>query len=469
MKLNQIPIPFFKDGVIRESAIDEVLALPTSVDLAVNGHFDRIGAITTRLGTTLIGSQVEADKPILGMANYINNAGDKYRLLAKADTNVYAYDGSSWTSVRSSISSTGKARFTNFIDLTYMVNGNANQNLSTYNGTTFGTSNIGDFTTGDYIENFRSRIWVADSSTDKVYYSDVVSTTQTITGGTSFIQISPQDGDMITGLKRHPRALLVFKKNHIYRIFSINATDPDPSINVGTYSQESIVEAKDGMYFHHSSGFYKFNFNGAQIELSKPIQDIVDAIPRANYDNVVGWEDGDHVYWSIGDITLGGISMTNVVVRRTISTQLWTTYSYGSEIRSASWYDDGTNLINTIGDDVGNVLQVNKGDNDNGTTIFYNVESHWYYITNNKSDLKSITEVVCLFENAQGANISYKLDNDSTNKWRPLKQVSKHLTQKMPLNAKNFTRIKFRISGTIDGSPLIFRGFELLSGDSYTK
>jgi len=243
-KLEKIPLPYYTEGIIRPAAIDEIVSLPASLSLAVNFDFDRIGALQTRNGTTIVGSEIVAATPILGLHNYINNAGSIYRLLAKVGTSVYDFNGTTWTARRTGLTASSKARFTSLVDYTFMVNGNANQACSSYEGGSFGSVNVASLPAGDFIENYRSRIWVADSSDDKLYYTDVVNTDGTISGGTSFIQISPQDGDKITGLKRSNNALLVFKKNHIYRVYSINSTDPDPFINVGTYSQESIIETK---------------------------------------------------------------------------------------------------------------------------------------------------------------------------------------------------------------------------------
>ena len=464
-KLQNIILPFYSEGIIRSAAIDEVVALPSSVSMATNVHFDRIGAFKTRNGTTTLGAEIVASTPILGLHNYINNADTTFRLLAKVGTAVYDYNGSSWTSRRSGLSATSKARFTNLVDYTFMVNGNGNEICATYNGGAFGTTNVADLPKGDYIENYRSRIWIADSSDDKVYYSDVVTTGGTITGGTSYLQISPQDGDKITGLKRSSNALLVFKQNHIYRVYSINSTDPDPFINVGTYSQESIIETKAGIFFHSPKAFYQFDAN--PLDISKKIIDVVEAIPRSYWGSISAWEDGDHILWSIGDITLDGISMTNMVCRYTISKQLWTLYSYPFEIRSASKYDNGTTLTNVIGGDVGKVYTFDDGNDDDGTPIFYNVETQFYYLTSSKIDKKDIDEMVALFENAQGATVSYKIDDDSTATWRPIGQLKNKIYQVLNVGANNFTRIKFKLSGNIIGNSFIFRGFEILNSSNY--
>lgn len=461
IKLSLSPI---QNGIIRSASVDDVLVPENTAQFAQNFNFDRIGAITLRKGITTLGAAPEAGQIVLGMTNYRNNAGTTYKLLAKLHTQVWTYDGTSWASIRTGLTATSKTRFTNFVDYTFMVNGNGNEACQTYNGSgSFGTTNATNLQKGDCIENYRSRIWIANSATDKVYYSDVVTTTNTITGGTSFIQVSPQDGESITALKRHSRALLVFKQNHIYRIYSINSADPDPMISVGTYSQESVVDAKDGIYYHHSSGFYKYVDGGQQLEISKPIDDIVKAIPRANWGNVCGWCDEDHIYWSVGDVTLDGIAYNNFVVCYTISTQIWSHSSYAVEIRSASPYDNGTTRVLTVGDNTGYVYTFNSGNSDAGTPIHFDLQTHWLYFSQLKSDNKSFTEMAVNHENAEGSQISYMIDKDKDSTWRPLGQIEKQLYDIKKVNAKNFSRIKFRISGNSIGSQVIIRGFEILN------
>lgn len=459
-ELKKIPYPPIQNGMVCEEAVDEILSPPNTAQFIKNLHCDRIGALTLRKGLTLVGSQVSSGNAILGMANYINNARTTLCLLAKTNTSVYSYNGSSWTEARTGLTASSKARFTNFIDKTYMVNGS--QAPQAFNGSTFSSTGTASLQTGDYIENYRNRVWVAEKSTDKVYYTDVVSTSNTITGGTEFLQISPQDGEQITGLKRSASCLLVFKNNHIYRLFTPNCSDPDPYITRGTYSQESIVEGKDGIYYHHPTGFYQLVMGERQNEISRPIINVIRAISRAYYDNICGWFDDDHYYWSVGDITLEGVSFTNMVCRYTVSTQIWTLYSYASEIRSACNYDNGTYLYPVVGDDNGNVLRLNYGNDDNGSPIHYDLITHWQYFTKIKSTAKSISEIASLHENALGATISYQIDTDLASKEKPISGLNKDLYQIDKLNAKDFTRIRFRFSGNSQGTPFIFRGWELL-------
>jgi len=460
----KLPLPAYTKGIVREVVVDSPLSPPDSVELSLNLHGDTIGAFKLRKGMTLLGANITAS-PVLGIGNYRNNAGTTYKALAKVGTAVYDYGGSSWASIRTSLVAASKMRFTNFVDHTFMVNGSgaSGDAIKTYDGTAVGITNVASLPKGDVIENYRSRIWVGDASTDKLYYSDVVTTSNTITGGTAFIQISPQDGEKMRALKRTSRALLVFKENHIYRVFNINSTDPDPTINRGTYSQESVIESKTGIHYHHPTGFYDYVDGAEQREISRPIIDIIQAIPRSYYENVSGWVDDDHLYWSVGDITVGGITFANVICARTQSTQVWTVYSTGSEIRSAGDYDDGTTIHKLVGDDVGNVLKWGVGNTDNGTPIFYDLQTHWMYFSQVRTTTKSFTELATIHENAQGGNLSYQIDTDSPNKWGPIGELKKNLIQIDPLNAKDFIRIRFRFSGSSVGSPFLFRGWELLN------
>lgn len=460
----KISFPPIKNGMYREAAIDQALIPQDSLAFSMNMHNDVIGAMTLRKGMTALGTQLTASTPILGMHFYRNNAGSTFASIAKIGTTVKAYSGSSWANIRTGITAGSKARFTNLVDYTFMVNGTGNEVLQTWSGSgSMGTTNDGDLPKGDCIENYRNRIWVAQATLDKVFYTDVVNTDNTISGGTGFLQISPNDGEKIRGLKRHPRALLVFKENHIYRIFNVNNADPDPSIMRGTYSQESIIESKRGIHYHHPSGFYDFVFDGEQKEISRPIIDIIQSITRANYDNIAGWAEDDALCWSVGDITLGGIAFTNVVCRYTLSTEVWTVYSTASEIRSASFYDDGSNgVFNLVGDDNGYVMKWGVGTTDNGSPIFYDLQTQWMTLTQLRTTSKTLSTIVSLHENAQGGNLSYKLDTDPLSKWRPIGDLARDLYQIDSLNAKDFYRIKFRLSGNSSGSPFNFRGFEAL-------
>src|SRR3990167_8842315 len=117
--------PPFKNGIVREAAVDQLIVPQDSVQMAVNVHIDRIGAVMRRPGITKLDDTISSDDPILGMGAFRNNAGTIKAVLAKADTNIYANTGSGWNTVRTGLTSgTTRARFTNLVDYTFMVDGN---------------------------------------------------------------------------------------------------------------------------------------------------------------------------------------------------------------------------------------------------------------------------------------------------------------------------------------------------------
>ncbi len=265
--------------------------------------------------------------------------------------------------------------------------------------------------------------------------------------------------------------MLVFKTNRLYRVFDIGQTDPDPYYAVGTSSQESIVETKAGVYFHHASGFYQYNIYGVVQEVSRPIWDIVRAIPSSYYESIAGWleADGDHVCWSVGTVTYQGTTYTNLVVRYTISTQTWTHYTYPTAmlcaIKRQPFYTDGTTQYALAGDNNGNVFKMNTGLTDNATPIPYSLIHRWDNIDGLLSTRKNIQ--VGNFTNYRGSGSSVAFqteedDPDALTSWK--KKIGALTGNSTGFNSMNIKarKVRFRVFGESTGEPFIYNGYELL-------
>lgn len=464
-------------GLITEGAVSEYRAPLDTVTESLNWKFNRIGAATSRDGTTLLGNQLSGDT--LGLHEFRDSgAGTNNQLLMVNDNTLYYLSSNSWTSKRTGLTVGAKARFTTFLDFVWMVN---NENpTAIWDGNpsnSFVTSgNVSGAPVGKFIENFRSRVWILGNNDypDRVWFSSLPSsvTTPVVTWDTSvttgdWINISPQDGENITGGIRTRKALLVFKNNHIYPIFSINQTEPDPVTNVGTYSHESIVPAKDGTYFHHPSGFYRYNVGTEPQEVSKAIVDIVGNISASEYGNINGWleTNGDNIVWAVGDVTIGGTTFSNLEVRYTISTQTWTHYSKPAQALTHSRYDDGSTLFQLIGDDDGNILKVDTGLDDNGTPISLSLIHRWAQIDGLSSTRKDITKMLFAHKEATGLNIGWQNEEFVENEWTPLAQLEEFNTVVNNANVRG-RKLRFRVSGHVSGEPVIYNGFETLEGNS---
>jgi hypothetical protein len=463
-----------KAGLVTEGAVGEQQMPLDAVTESLNFDFDKIGCARLRRGTTLLGNQLSGN--LLGLYEFRDSgSGSNNQILAVNGTTVYYLNAGTWTSKRT-VTTGLKARFSTFLDYVFMVNGtDATAIWNGDVGSSFITSgNASGAPTGKFIDNFRARMWIAGNSAfpDRLYYSSIptAAATPVITWDTSattgdWIDISPSDGENITGIKRSKTALNVYKNNHIYRVASINTTDPDPVINVGTYSQESIVEAKDGQYFHHPSGFYRMS--GAEAtEISRPIQDIVDNISASNYTSICGWEDGDHIYWSVGDVTISGITYSNLVVRYTISSQAWTHRTYPTEFLVSSRYNDGSTLFRLVGDNDGNVLKVNVGKTDNGTPISYALTHRWYTIDGLLSTRKNLPRLVFAHSGGAGTNVAYQIEGDPVSDWSKTLGQFKNVDTLFSKADIRGRKCRFRISGISSGEPFDYYGMEVINATS---
>lgn len=463
----------FSSGLLTKGAVSDSRMPLDACREVQNFHFDEIGAAVLRKGITKLGDDLSGN--ILGLFEFRDSGnGTNNQIIAVDGTTAYYLSGGVWTSKRTGLTSGSKARFSTFLDYVFMVNGTEATAVWDGGGGTFATSgNASGAPTGKFIENFRARMWIAGNSTypDRLYFSSLPSsvTTPLITWDTSvttgdWIDISPSDGENITGLHRTKSHLLVFKNNHIYRVASISQSEPDPSINVGTYSQESIVETKIGVLFHHPTGFFRYSDGGAE-EISRPIIDIVEAISLSNYSSIAGWEDGDHAYWSVGDITINSISYTNVVVRYTISTQVWTMYTYPTQFRVSSPYNDGTTLFQIAGGSNGKVYKINVGITDDSAVIPYSLTSRSFSLDGFSSTRKTISKMVILHDRGTGGNFSYQNEEAKESDWTPITQLQTYNTPAKGLSVKG-KELKFRISGNSSGEPFSFQGLEIIESSS---
>lgn len=470
-----------KSGLINPGAVGENDRPESSVMESINMHFDAIGSATLRKGSTRLGNQLTGN--ILGLHYLVDTVspGTNTQAIMVNGTVAYYLSGGTWTSKRTGLTAGSKARFTTYLNFAFMVNGTEATAIWDGSASAFATNgNAASAPTGKYIENFRSRVWIAGNSTypDRLYYSSVPSAVATpiITWDTSvttgqWIDISPSDGDSITGLQRYRNVMIVFKTNRLYRVFDIGQTDPDPYYAVGTSSQESVIESKAGVFFHHASGFYQYNIYGIVQEISRPIWDIVRAIPASSYPSVTGWleADGDHICWSVGSVTVNGTAYTNLVVRYTISTMTWTHYTYPTQVLCAikrqPLYTDGTTQFALVGDNNGNAIKMNLGLDDLGTPIPYSLIHRWDNIDGLLSTRKNIN--VGNFTHYRGAGTSVAVqteeyDPDQPNNWKKKVGAFEESNTGFNTMAIKARKIRFRIFGESTGEPFIYNGYELL-------
>lgn len=473
-----------KSGLITLGAVSEQDMPETAVRESVNFHFDAIGAATLRKGTTVLGNNLSTN--ILGLYYFVdtvNTVSPKTQMIAVAGSQAFYLNGNAWTVVRSGLTVGSKARFTTFLNFAFMVNGT--ESTTVWDGVPadgfVSSGNANGAPNGQFIENFRGRVWIMGNSTypSRLFYSSIPSAAATpvITWSTDpvtgqWIDISPQDGDFPTALQRFRNVMLCFKTNRIYRIFDIGQVDPDPYYAVGTSSQESVIETKAGVFFHHASGIFQYNIYGVVQEVSRPVIDFIRAIPTSAYTSITGWleVDGDHLAWSIGTVSVRGTTYPNCVLRFTISTQTWTHYQYPkpmtTSLRRQPFYTDGTTQFAICGDSAGNVLEMNTGKDDNGTPVFYSLIHRWETCDGLLSTRKTVMTANFAHIGGAQSSVSYQTDDndpDALNDWSSQK-VGMLKTINTGFNTVDVKgrKFRFRVFGTTKGDPFAYNGYEMI-------
>jgi len=472
-------------GVIRRSEVDDDLIPDQAVTGVKNFHFDRIGVSTVRPGLTGIVATIinRPPMPAFGMHNVQSNSG--IVVFDEAGSSAI-YNFTSGAGVVSLFGGTASVniRFLDFASFTIAINFSYNTytSMRVWAGGADGASYW--HTSGHSInphnmwphspqfgEVYKSRVYLFGDTTkegdpSRLFFSTVIDSQGSITFDptTNFVDINPGDGEGGTGLKRFALELLCFKPNYIYR-FRTSGTDPDPLIKIGTRSNESIVEGKRGLYFHYDSGFFRYT-GGYPEEISRSINDFVEAIPFSQFKNIVAWKDDNHIYWSIGGITIREEKITttfkNVVIRYTESSDIWTIYSYANQIRRGMTYNSGDNGASSIviATDHGVVAAFNTGTTDFGEPIHYWLRTK-FYDYGAISFSKVVQDIVGICEKAQGMTLMYQVDEDP--KWKTLGQL-KTFRNEFLNNDIRFSRIRFQVTGSSRNEAPIFRAIEIIRG-----
>ena len=472
-----------ESGLVSKIAVSEARRPETSVEESINFNFDTIGSATVRTGITLLGNNLGS--AITGMHYFVDtiNNGLYTKMIVSAGNTVYYLNGTTYVPIRSNLVSSSNARYCTYLNYTFMTN--TTDATAVWDGNPSGgfvtSGNALGAPSGSCIENFRGRMWISGNATypDRLFYSSIPTSvvTPVILWDTNpatglWIDIAPSDGEKITALKQSKTTMLVFKTNHLYRVFDVGQTDPDPYYAVGTSSQESVIETKKGIYFHHGpSGIYLYDAYNTLTNISLPIRDILFAVPVSNYSKVTAWlePDGDHICWMLGTVTVRGITYQNLTIRYTISTMVWTHYSYPyqfvTSLRKQPLYTDGIRQYNVVGDTLGNVFQVGYGKTDNGNPIPYSLIHRWEMGEGLISTRDTVMVANFSHYGGFGSNIMVQTeeqDPDDLNNWtRRVGQLSKSNTGFNSINVKS-RKFRFRIAGNSLGEPFQYNGYELL-------
>lgn len=459
--LPNVPYRDFSTGMVNEVA--NALLPVSAARLVANFHLDVIGKLIQRNGTTRLGNDVSPGDTILGLFNFVNSAGTVRQVIAGAGSSVFNFSDPNWIAVRGGLTPNRKQRFTQFVDLVFMVNGA--ESLATWNGVAgaFGATNTAGAPVARYIESFKNRVFLGSLSgaEDRIQYSSINNGDTITWPSTNFIDVNRKDGENITGLKRNGNLLIIFKENSLYR-WDGRSVDADLVTDVGTTSQESVANAKGFTFFFNPRGIY-LTQGGFPVEISRPVDRWIRGMSAGFYDDVAGWTDRDHYYCHIGTTTVDGTTFTNAGLVYTISKKSWHAYTFADDFRvfTVRRAVDGTLTI-LGGDTNGAVQTMLSGNTDNGDPIVYEFESKEFEY-DSRGSLKTITDAAAYSTVAGPTSFGVRADGRSD--VHPFGQLSGPVSRfrGVDISGRFFS---FKLWGSNTGTPVELDGFEVIAANS---
>ena len=441
------------------------ITIPNSVPFSMNLLFDKVlGEAVSREGTNIVGTQLSAGNPCLGLFQHLDSTVANNVLLAGFNGTIYnAVNGAVSLS---GLSATARMNFVTFLNTTLMLNGASSRSFAAGSWVSSGGNlDVGNVPSGGkYPIEFKDRVYCA--VTDRIYYTNtptagVVSWTAS---GSGSLQAEQEDGGgTVQGLNKVPGYLMLYKQRSLKR-WNFDSTFPEDLVNIGTQSHNSIVRARGKNYFFYGpNGFYETNGSYPK-KISRPIQRVIDGIASSFYANINGWSDNENIYWSIGDITIDfdrgyTESYSNVVVRLTIDTEQWAVLRYAHEFRALHQYISGDDTLLVGGDTDGQVIQLNHSNNTDygGNPIVLILQSPEFNFGFRERKKTIYEKIYVHSDGLRGAEFQCRLDYQN---WKSIGSI-KDIVSEVFIDSITAHVFEFRIVESHSGEIAKIRGIDL--------
>lgn len=471
----------FSKGRISPYSANTYLSPKNSVSGCLNVNFDTIiGSAVVRNGTTKLGNTVASNKTPLGLGQFVGPGGSPNLLLSvfsgTSNATLYYYNGSWNTSGLTALSNTSKTRFAVLGGSAFMANGVDAMKSSTDGNTWVTTNCITSGATPSLLFKTKGRLLAGGDSTyrDRIFFSSIISPASSpfITWNTNsttgdWIDVNPDDGGYVTGFAETSDVTLVFKNTGMYRLDAINKTiDAQNIFNIGAVSQEAITTCQGITYYFSGIDIRRTN-GGYPEQISRlGCQDFIDAVPQSNWSSVCSGNDGLNVYFSIGDVTLSTgqynqRTFTNVVLKFSTRDESWSIHSYAQKPRFYTQYTNSTNGQKMISSDTGgNVQTVNVGTTDNGTPIYYELETQEYDFSNRAHSHQISDQIVVFTNNGIDSTLQIKSNDDD------YKDINITLSKRVNIGESiniNCNFAKFKWFGESTGTAPVLEGIYIES------
>ncbi len=285
---------------IEDTQAQDLLNVICTKEVKKRGGFAKVNAVA------LTGST-----GIFGLGTYYKTGGSSYLMLASHTTIQSIHTGTgAFTSIITGLTTNERTRFKQFKNIVVITK--ASDAPYKYNGTT-GAVLGGSPPTCPYQAVFKNYHFLAGNATypSRIYYSNLDD--NETWGATNFVDVYPDDGDVIIGLEVTFDSLIIFKEYGIYILFGDTPTFTTgltlwridrASTDTGTVAQGSITAiGKNLIYISRNSGIQTFGGTMATAEgtevsnissalLSKDITPTVKGLSttRLNQAEAINWD-----------------------------------------------------------------------------------------------------------------------------------------------------------------------------------
>ena len=483
----QIPLLQLRDwSAGAATSLGDTLMPDNALRLLINAQTDEsygnlMGNIMSTPGYAHLGDVFADGKKILGLTNFVaadnsfswlvravNLDDDTFVKLEYYDTNTLKWIEIGTNPIR--LTANKKVRFATFLGYLFFSNGiDAPKSWDGTVSTDWGTTHLTGAPIGSIIFNAFDKLHIFTGTTD--FYSTIPSGgIITWNTATQFIQFNPDDNDQISAVALTGGIISVMKQRAKYS-WNGQSTQSDRVIDIGCTSQETVETIQGITYFHGTtyttSGIYE-DRGEFPVNISRPIQQVLDAVPQSQYKDMASWKDDDHYHLFLGgDVTIYGLTFQNLVASYSVSKGSWSFKSIAHKPTVSCEYvtvsdNEQTGYYIVFGDQTTKVHQWMLGNDFDGENIYVLVRTKKINLIGTEANNKTIHRLLFYSEEPQGAIVRARIDSKEWNTIATLKKPIKVINS-LELQGRF---IEFEIALTVTEQRFSFEGIDIVYATS---
>jgi hypothetical protein len=378
-----------------------------------NFTFPKIGVLKKSGDYTIKNARITSSQAMLGGIDFQRADGTHEHIVAidgAANAGIYKDESGIWTTQSQSLAATYKVRFAYSPALDVLFACNYADDTRSFDGSDWSTStDVTNAPKAKYITSFGQRIYLLNVSIGATNYigrSYRSSTTEVspITWDTVNEWISFDD--VITGVGRSGDNMFVGCQNSCW-VFTLEDVKYQVSGH-GCVSHDGIAEYGAWVFFPSDDGMYVFD-GATDTNISMAVQDYWNAVPVANRASIQAKVRENHLYISIGDVTVDGRTLKNVILDYNILQNTWSRLSVGETVKDMHLFTESTGKELFVGNFDGQVFEMFTGNTQNDAVFTSFIETPWFY-GSGPTEIDDYKELWAHGELLSGLKVHYKVD-----------------------------------------------------------